>query len=273
MLVTVRWEANAPSWWDDPRGDEALRVVQARADRWAAAVGAFLDLDLPAAVVVSLHAGNRLPMTRHAHVRLPVRPHASTLAGALTTANAGLAHELVHVVAGRSPDPLLNEGLAVYVDSTLRLAGGVWPFYDLAPHRWVQVFVERGGFVPLAELLSSANEAGVNDDSPVAGSRRARFYLEAASWTAYLFETLPRARFWENFRAGALVPTGSDAEAAERAWLACLGGPLTVGERRRCTESFARTDNPRAAPLETTPLDTTPLDTTPLDSASSGARR
>lgn len=235
-----------------------MRDVQARAAQWTAAVGAFLGLDLPATVVVSLHAGNRLPMTRQSHVRLPVRAHASTLADGLTTAHAGLAHELVHVVAGRSPNPVLNEGLAVYVDATLRLAGGVWPFYDLAPHRWVQVFVERGGFVPLAELPSSANDAGMNDDSPEAGSRRARFYLEAASWTAHLFDTLPRPQFWENFRAGALLPPGWDAEAAEQAWLAHLGGPLTSGERRRCAQSFARTDNPSAASL---------------DSASAGAGR
>jgi len=146
-----------------------------------------------------------------------------------------LAHELVHAIAGRSPSHLLNEGLAIHVDSTLRLAGPVWPFFELAPDRWVASFIEEGMHVSLADLVPSAtpqfSEGGRKYLVP-------SYYLEAGSFTGYLWSRYPQY-FWSTFRHGKGELEGRELASFEDEWLATLRGPLTAGERVLRDRSFA----------------------------------
>lgn len=207
-------------------------AVTARAPGWASEVARYLGVEPRGPVTVTLYGGRCVPRTKGLEVILPVPAGRPAVL-------AGLAHELVHAVAGRSPHPVLNEGLAVHVDSELRLAGPGWPFYHLGPHRWMEVFREEGWRLRLADLLSAPAVRPVAEDHASVRDRAVR-YLHAASFTAYLLERLPPERFWAAFRTGQPVPDGAESAALEHDWWARLDrGPLTADERDRCRRSFA----------------------------------
>ncbi|HEX2699950.1 MAG TPA: hypothetical protein VHM89_07065 [Acidimicrobiales bacterium] len=210
--------------------DGIVAAVEERAPAWVSRIADFLSRDPIAPVIVTVYGGNGVSRTVGAEVVLPVNGDGS---GVL----AGLAHELVHAVAGRSPHPVLNEGLAVHTDAQLRLAGPVWPFYHLDPHRWMEVFREEGCRIPMAELLSALAQRPLAEDR---ASIRARaiHYLHAASLTGHLLDRSAGAGFWSAFRAGAVVPAGVNPKSLETEWLARVAAPLTDEERRRRDRSF-----------------------------------
>jgi hypothetical protein len=207
--------------------ERLCRSVEERGQAWGTAICSFLALRPPEAVTITLRPGLPVSMTRGTEVVVGVT------AGIVS---AALAHELVHAVTGRSENHAYREGVAVYVDSTLRLAGPAWPFFHLAPDRWVRMFVEDGTFVPLTDLTTGApalpSTGGGTTDA-------ARFYLEAGSFVGFLLQRLGREAFWSHFRSGRL-PAGRDDENLEAEWLAQLGGGVTDDDRRLCERSMAR---------------------------------
>ena len=195
------------------------RFVSGRGKEWGARICSFLGLSPARDVTITLKPGIFLSMTRGTDVVIGVS------AG---TVSAGLAHELVHAIAGPSACQVYGEGLAVHVDSQLRLAGPAWPFFDLAPHRWVQLFVEEHTFVPLPELMAGPRVVPSDEEGI---SAAARFYLEAASLVGFAIDRLGIDGFWPHFRSGRQFDW-ADAGSIEAAWLAQLGGRVTDHERR-----------------------------------------
>ena len=209
---------------------EMSSLVAERAGKWASQIGSFLQVDPPASVALTLYGGRCVPRTRGTEIVLPAGDGVDAVV-------AGLAHELVHAVAGHSSHALLNEGLAVHVDSELRQAGPGWPFYHLAPDRWMAVFREEGWQLSLDDLLSMGLLRPVGEEHLSVRDRAVR-YIHAASLAGYLLHHLPRHEFWDGFRCGRL-PGCSDPSALERGWLAWLGtAPLTPDERARRDRSF-----------------------------------
>lgn len=230
-----------------------LGGIEETARSWAAAICAFLRLGPPEGeVVVTLRPGPGVPMTRGTEVILPLDGDKPDL--------RPLAHELVHVVAGRSPSPLLNEGLAVHVDSRLRLAGAVWPFYQLNPDRWVADLRDHGGYLPLAQLVAArprispraAPDRGVTAGAgPERPPALTRFYLEAASLAGLLLDMLGPDRFWRLYREGRPVPEECALTDLEVRWLRHVGSELSVSERAwrdRSLAQFVDRDRWRAPP-------------------------
>lgn len=243
-----------------PGGDERRTApadgwadqIEQRAAEWVAAIARFLPLPaavaVPSEVVIILRPGLPLPMSRGNEVALPVAP-----ADDLGLVLAGLPHELVHVVAGRSPSHLLNEGLAVYVDDHLRLAGPVWPFFELSARRWARLMLDDGNAMPLHALVSATRRpaSATTKSYDAAGPRSnegglpvlTRYYLLAASVVEFMIASQGWPAFWTAFRSGEL-PAGIDVEDMERGWLASLGGPGTTEERelqRRSVAAYAST--------------------------------
>lgn len=216
---------------DLPAGEvERLsRFVAAKGWEWGVAICRFLGLDPVRSVTVTLRQGAALSMTRGSDVVVGV---------ARGTVSAALAHELVHAVAGPSPRPAYSEGLAVWVDAALRLAGPAWPFFELDPDRWVRQFVEDGSFVSVADLLAGPTTAPSDEEGI---SAPARVYLEAASLIGHVLARSGLEVFWPHFHSGRpLAAPGADTAALERAWLASLGGPITEREARLRDASLAR---------------------------------
>lgn len=212
----------------DALARDLVSLVEARAREWGSRICAFLDREHPGPVMITLRPGAGFPMSRGDNILLPVNANTE---GSL----AALAHELVHVVAGRSSSPLLNEGLAVHVDDRLRLAGPAWPFYHLSPHRWVGAFRAEGTSVPLARLVSRPTFRY----SRTAGRSVVwRSYLHAGSFARFLADHLGTEAFEAAFRAEPWAPDHSRLVELERAWLAALGGPLSAAEEQRRDESL-----------------------------------
>jgi len=205
------------------------RFAQSRSRDWGTRICQYLGLDLRRRVKVTLRPGTYLSMTRGNDVVIGVD------AG---TVSAALAHELVHAVVGPSPRQVYAEGLAVHVDSRLRLAGPAWPFFDLDPDRWVRHFVDDGSYVPLALLMAAPRALPSAEEGM---SSAARIYLEAASLVAFVVHRLGLEGFWPYFRSGRpIAATGPELDAMEQAWLAGLGGPLTDAELRCRDAALAR---------------------------------
>lgn len=207
---------------------EALAsIVERRVSRWAPIVQAYLDRPAVGALVVILRPGPGLPCAKGNKIVVPVPEEAADIHD--VPALDGLAHELVHVMSGRSPNEILNEGLAVEIDSRLRLAGPVWPSYYLAPRRWVAAYRTEDRLVSLDSLLRTPMTSFTAQETKSEITRR---YVAAASYVGFLLERLGRARFWSWFEAGT-VPTGhADVATSEREWLDSLGGPPTAEEWR-----------------------------------------
>jgi len=227
----------------DHDDDVLVGHVEQAVDEWLPTICSFLHRQPQAPIVVTLRRGTWVSRTKGTHVLLPVAPGAGADA-ALGAVRAGLAHELVHAVAGRLSNDTLNEGLAVHVDSTLRLAGPSWPFCDLAPHRWVAILREEGTFTPLADLLSG--RAMPRADSPVDTMivQWARYYLQAGSFVGFLLDEMGVDRFLSPDGDGQVLPHGDGMAALEEAWLRRVGGPPTEAEwqrgRRSITSQIAK---------------------------------
>lgn len=223
---------------DGATGDDlALAAdVQRAVDEWVPTICSFLHRRPLAPIMVTLRRGTWVARTKGTHVLLPVPPGADA-ASALGSVKAGLAHELVHAVAGRLSNDALHEGLAVHVDATLRLAGPSWPFGLLSPHRWTAMLREEGTFTSLADLLSG--RATPHADAPVNALilHWARYYLEAGSFVGFLMDELGGDRYLAPGSAAATLPDGEGLAALEKAWLEALGGPPTEAEWRRRDES------------------------------------
>ena len=157
---------------------------------------------------------------------------------------AALPHELVHALVGRSPSQVLNEGLAVHVDARLRLAGPIWPAYELGLHRWVSAMAEHRGGLGLEQLLATPTIRFRGGDDTRAVTA---FYLQAGSYVEFLVDHFGVSRFWPMFRAGEPIPSGWCVPCLERAWEDALGGPLDVEERRRWEVAEARIDRVKLA--------------------------
>jgi len=187
--------------------------------------------------VITLRPGPGLSMTKANQVLIPLNAN--------TPVNvAALSHELVHVVAGRSPGHLLNEGLAVHVDDLLRLAGSVWPFYDLPAHRWVAAWRDAGKAMGLDELLATppftfSPSERARYESAAASSAVRRFYLHAGSFVRFLLTAGDPDAFWAAFSSGHVVTEGGNGSAMEQDWRASLGPTLTTDERRAVNRSVA----------------------------------
>jgi hypothetical protein len=206
--------------------DRLCRFASRHGDQWGTEICAYLGLSPARAVDVVLLPGLAVPMTKGEVVVVGVA------AGAVSGA---LAHELVHAIAGPSPSQLHREGLAVHVDSQLHPAGPVWPFFELAPHRWVQTFVEDGTLLPLAQLIDGprvvpSGDGGITD--------AARWYLEAASVVGFLVERIGINAYWPIYRSG--FHASDDLASLQAAWLAGLGGPTTDREWRNRHRSLVR---------------------------------
>lgn len=232
--------------------DSWLESVECAAGQWVGPISEFLGLPAPSETLsIALVQGARMPMTRGREIFLPVDDEA----GGLDTALASLAHELVHVLAGRSPSHLLNEGLAVHVDDCLRLAGPVWPFYNLGADRWARAFSDDGGWLSLSWLVAAtpmpAGQApatpnytpappraglapGTTDTLPVL----TRFYLQAASYVRFRMTSVDRDQFWNDYRGGQPVPGEGSLADVESAWRRQLAGPLTNEERTLVSRSL-----------------------------------
>lgn len=225
----IRYDSGGHPELPAPEVDRLCRFVAAKGRAWGMRICEFLHLDPRRSVTITLRQGAVLSMTRGTDVVVGV---------ARGTVSAALAHELVHAVVGPSPRPVYGEGLAVWVDAELLLAGPAWPFFELAPDRWVRQFVEDGSFVPVADLLgrpttSPSEEEGI--------SAAARVYLEVASLIGYVVARTGVDRFWPYFHSGRpLAAPGRDTAALERGWLASLGGPVTDREARLRDAALAR---------------------------------
>jgi len=220
-------------------GQALVDLVQRDVDEWVETLCSFLHRRPPEPILVTLRPGTWVARTKGTHVLLPVAPGAG-VESAIGAVRAALAHELVHAVTGRLSNDALNEGLAVHVDSTLRLAGPSWPFYDLSPHRWVAIFRHEGTFFALADLLSgrAAPRAGVPIDTVIL--QWARYYLEAGSFAGHLVDELGVERFLSPGGTGPSLPDGEDLVAMEQAWLAAIGPPPTEAEWQSRHESVTR---------------------------------
>lgn len=206
-------------------------AVAGAARRWLPATAGFLRragaaVVEPETIDVHLREGRGPAWTRGHQITLYRRSAAEDTV-------APLAHELVHVLAPRSAVPALDEGLAVLADSRLGLAGPVWPFYHLAPDRWVAGFVEDGTALSLASLLAPARSPASDPDG---WPRLHRFYLEAASLVGFLLAT-DRAGFWRRFVAP--EPDLRLEAGTEAAWLARVGPGLSPAERELRERSLA----------------------------------
>jgi len=232
--AVVRYDPGPVPW----EGDVETLVGQTRqaADHWLESISSFLGRRPPGPVVITLRPGTWVARTKGTLVLLPIDP-AADLEGALGGVRAGLAHELVHAVVGRLADDALNEGLAVHVDATLRLAGPSWPFGDLLPDRWVAIFRHEHTFIPVADLLSG--RARPPADSPVDSAILgwARYYLEAASLVGFLVDRMGMGGFLGAAAAGRPLFESAGGADLETAWLATLGGPATDEELARRDQS------------------------------------
>ncbi len=211
--------------------ERALSAVRDLCGPWAATIAASLAVQPAAPIVVTVVGGAGVCRTRGTHIVLPLNDDGS---GVL----AGLAHELVHAVAGQSPNRLFDEGLAVQVDSELRLAGPAWPYYYLSPHRWMEVFREEGWRVTLPELIASGEGRSLAEDRSSV-RRRAVHYLHAASLCRHLRDALDPDEFWARYRSGRLLPEGGDVGALEREWFLSIEHPLMADELLQRDRSFA----------------------------------
>lgn len=227
FICHVRYQRGASAPLSPAEIERLCIFAKARGQAWGQKICSFLDLDPALAVTLTLTSGVFLSMTRGTDIVVGVS------SGAIS---AALAHELVHGIVGPSSSPMYSEGLAVHVDSQLRLAGGVWPFFDLAPHRWVQMFLEERTFVPLATMMATRRIVPSGEEGI---SAAARFYLEAASFVAFAIDYLGLEAFWPYFRSG--VPlVAADGGSLESAWLGRLGGKVTEEERRQRDAAAAR---------------------------------
>lgn len=205
-----------------PGVDAGIRDAVAQ---WAPATNAFLrdagiDSASPESILVRVRDGSRPAWTRGHQVTLYRRP---TVAATV----APLAHELVHVLAPHFNVPALDEGLAVHADSSLCLAGPVWPFYLLPPDRWVAGFAENGTLLPLTMLLGQSRSPAAREASwPLLH----RFYLQAASFVRFLLRQDGTA--WQAWVAGGAPSTPAVSAATAATWLAQVGPPLSDAERR-----------------------------------------
>lgn len=232
---------------------ELLEHVQRTAADWAMEISSHLELpQICSPILLTLRQGPALPMSRDNEIVLPVGPGAPGL--------AALSHELVHVLAGRSQSQLLNEGLAVHVDAGLRLAGPVWPFYRLDPHRWVALFRRQGSYLPLSELQghswvtfptpAQVEHPSTGDGGPdlqAAPPVASRYYLEGGSFVGFLLDHLGTEAFWARFRAGVAVLKSERCDEIEQTWLATLGGPPTAAEVKLGEQSLAEFQAQRLA--------------------------
>lgn len=223
----VRYQRGAGAALSAAEIERLCHFATERGESWGTQICSFLGLNPARAVTVTLKSGVFLSMTRGTDIVVGVS------AGAVS---AALAHELVHGIVGHSTSPMYSEGLAVHVDSQLRLAGGVWPFFDLAPHRWVQIFAEDGTFVPLATVMATRRVRPSNEEG-ISGA--ARFYLEAASFVGFAIDLLGLEAFWPYFQSGKPL-VAPDGGSLEGAWLAQLGGTVTEHERRQRDAAAAR---------------------------------
>lgn len=210
------------------------RFARRKGEEWGTATCRFLGLDARRTVTLVLRQGTVLSFARGSEVVIGVRRG---------TVSAALAHELVHAVAGPSPLQAYAEGLAVWADAELRLAGPAWPFFGLRPDRWVRQFVEDGSFVPLSALL----DGPATPPSPDTGfSDAARVYLEAASLVGFIVSRLGIDGFWPYFGSGRpLAAPGRATAALERAWTDSIGGAVTPAEARLRDAALARMVNGR----------------------------
>jgi hypothetical protein len=207
---------------------EALAsTVEHRVSRWAPIIQSYLDRPCVGSLLVILRTGPGLPCAKGNKILLPVPEEAADIHD--VPAADGLAHELVHVLAGHSPNEILNEGLAVEIDSRLRLAGPVWPSYYLAPRRWVAADRTEGRPVSLGQLLGTPIASFTTQERKSEITRR---YVAAASYVGFLLERLGRSRFWSWFDAGTVSSGHADVATSEREWLDSLGGPPTAEEKR-----------------------------------------
>ena len=228
----VRWAGECPE-----GSSELAEEVRHKALAWAGATAELLGREPSAPIVITLRPGPGVSMAKGSQILIPVNANTSVNV-------AALSHELVHVIAGRSPDHLLNEGLAVHVDDRLRLAGAVWPFYHLAPHRWVAGWRDAGQAAGLGELLATPPFTFSPTDraryqSSASTSEVRRFYLHAGSVVRFLMAQRTAERFWSDFRAGRILSEDDDAAAIEEAWLDGLGPALSTDERRDAARSMA----------------------------------
>lgn len=186
---------------------------------WLDAVTTFLGRSPSGPVTVTVEEGTdrSVPYTRGTSVVLFRR-------AARRDTLAPLAHELVHAVAGRSPVPAYNEGLAVHVDDRLRLAGPVWPFHHLPVDRWAASLRDEGRLPPVSALLAGGPSP---DGGPAA---LWRFYLAAGSMVGFLRAALPDGELWDLY-SGRRRLAPAEVVALEPAWRAGLGPPLGPDER------------------------------------------
>lgn len=212
------------------RLEPGLPALGHLASEWCRATCELLGVEPRAPITVMLDPLAPRAMTRESTVRLPLGP----VNGVVWHhgVDPALSHELVHAICGPSASQLAGEGLAVHVDSTLRLAGTVWPFYGLAPDRWVRLLHDSGELIPLRELLEAPPMIQVVDTSAARRWWR-HFYLEAGSLVRFLVGRGGLGPFLDTFPEGRVLAAGESIEALEASWLAAVGGPLSGDEQRR----------------------------------------
>jgi hypothetical protein len=142
-------------------------------------------------------------------------------------------HEMVHVVAGPSPNRFLAEGIAVYADASLRLGKPCWPCYRLSPDAWAADVRCRCPATSVEEAIAQTNALGLDwwASGPVEVARAWCLYVTAGSFTGFLFRLRPES-FWEGYARGSCWESSAELAALEQRWREQLPDRLTDRERR-----------------------------------------
>lgn len=207
------------------------RVTRQLAER----IAAYMGVRSPHAGVLEIHNGSGTPHTAGQRIHL-----FRTAEGRLDLSQ--LPHELVHLVAGLSPERLFSEGLAV--DVAARVAPRrCWPSFRLTPDEWVVSLRSRGRGLPrIAELMEAfpvlrleRSAAEGRSGIMLAGTA----YIVAGSFVHFLRTSLGSSTFWAGYDRGAMWEGLAELATLESAWLGSLPLELDHSATSRLTLSIA----------------------------------
>lgn len=204
------------------------------ADGLARRIAADLRRPLAAGAIVEIHDDVGTPFTRGRRVHL------------FRTASRHidlrqLPHELVHVVAGLSPQRFLSEGLAVEVASRLS-PGRAWPTFWLTPDEWLACLHSRDVDPPppseLLGVFATLRLEQIAADGSSSIVQAATAYIVAGSFVHFRLQSLERAVFWRGYDAGSLWESPDHLCALESAWRKALPHALDSDGRTRLARSL-----------------------------------
>lgn len=186
-------------------------LEQARAD-----VAKFLGREPPRSIWVRLQDGRAIPSARGGMLNFyRSRNQVETSAA---------AHEIVHLTTGYTSSPFIEEGLAVYVAESLAPnARDLFPQFGQSVDAWVALYLKKGTFLPLAQVLDIAS-FDWNLDGSAGDTQAWQTYMEAGSFVRWIVESKGWNTFWKFHQTKRVSPAiGSSLAEVEREWIEHLG--------------------------------------------------